>query len=97
LQYRPSGSCAASSGNSPTITGLTVQDLQYASVEPLEELSVQIISRLEGDGIPVRNRDLVVGDSAQQFLVLTAEIIAGLWGPEKLHHCRRRARISDGV
>ena len=64
------------------VSDLTPHDLQYASVEPLEELSVQITSRFEADGISVGAGNLMVGDSAQQLLVLVAEVISGLWGPE---------------
>ncbi|HYZ86097.1 MAG TPA: PLP-dependent aminotransferase family protein [Bryobacteraceae bacterium] len=62
--------------------GVNSADLQYASVEPLEELSVQILARFEKDGIAAREGNLVIGDSAQQFLMLAAEVVAGLWGPE---------------
>jgi GntR family transcriptional regulator / MocR family aminotransferase len=69
---------------SGAISSLNPADLQYASVDPLRELSVQIVSRFETEGLFVSEGNLVIGDSAQQFLVLAAEITAGLWGPENL-------------
>jgi GntR family transcriptional regulator/MocR family aminotransferase len=51
-------------------------DLQYAGPDPVEQLARQLLPRLEADGVPARPGDLVIGSSAQQFMVLGAAIAA---------------------
>jgi len=58
-------------------------DLQYAGPEPGVALGQQLLPRLAADGIPARVGDLVVGSSAQQFLVLAAGIVSQLAGDEE--------------
>jgi GntR family transcriptional regulator/MocR family aminotransferase len=47
------------------------RDLQYAGPEALPELARQLLPRLALDGVTARASDLVIGSSAQQFIVLT--------------------------
>lgn len=53
------------------------RDLQYAGPEALPELARQLLPRLALDGIAARESDLVIGSSAQQFIVL-ALTLAGI-------------------
>ena len=55
-------------------------DLQYNTVEPIEALTEVLPSRLSADGIPVKGADLLVGTSAQQFMVLATDVISRLSG-----------------
>jgi GntR family transcriptional regulator/MocR family aminotransferase len=55
-------------------------DLQYNTVEPIEALTEVLPSRLSADGIPVNAADLLVGTSAQQFMVLATGVIRRLGG-----------------
>jgi len=48
----------------------------------MEPLASALASLLESDLIPARAEDLIIGTSAQQFMVLTLDIVAGLWGLE---------------
>ena len=52
----------------------TAADLQYAGPEPVPALVRELLPRLEADGIPARGSDLVIGSSAQQFMVLAVSI-----------------------
>lgn len=54
------------------------QDLQYGTSDPVDSLADAVLPRLEADGIPARPGDLVVGSSAQQFLVLVMQIVGEL-------------------
>lgn len=53
---------------------VTNADLQYKNVEPIEQLASILPARLSAEGIPVRNGDLVVGASAQQFIGLATDV-----------------------
>jgi GntR family transcriptional regulator/MocR family aminotransferase len=55
-------------------------DLQYNTVEPIEVLTEVLPTRLSADGIPVKGTDLLVGTSAQQFMVLATDLISRLGG-----------------
>lgn len=57
------------------IDDTTRADLQYTGPEPVPALVRELLPRLEADGIPARGGDLVVGSSAQQFMVLAVSII----------------------
>jgi DNA-binding transcriptional MocR family regulator len=59
---------------------VTNTDLQYNTVEPIEALTQVLPSRLSTDGIPVNGADLLVGTSAQQFMVLATSAISRLGG-----------------
>jgi len=63
-----------------TFNGVTAVDLQYASADPLEALSVQVAKRLTADGVAARTNDLIVGSSAQQFMMLLLDVVASLSG-----------------
>ena len=51
-------------------------DLQYSGPEPVESLVKELLPRLESDNVPARAVDLVVGNSAQQLMVLTLQVLA---------------------
>ena len=53
-------------------------DLQYNTVEPIEALTEVLRGRLSADGIPVEGAELLVGTSAQQFMVLATDVISRL-------------------
>ena len=53
---------------------VTNADLQYKNVEPIDELDGILPARLSADGIPVRQGELVVGASAQQFIGLVTTV-----------------------
>jgi GntR family transcriptional regulator/MocR family aminotransferase len=53
---------------------VTSADLQYAGTEPIQPLSDILIPILEGDLIPARTQDLIIGSSAQQFFALIYEV-----------------------
>ena len=55
-------------------------DLQYNTVEPIEALTEVLTVRLSADGIPVKAAELLVGTSAQQFMVLATDVIRRLGG-----------------
>jgi GntR family transcriptional regulator/MocR family aminotransferase len=55
-------------------------DLQYKTADPLELLTEILPRRLSTDGIPVKSGDLVVGNSAQQFLALAPNVVGRLGG-----------------
>ena len=55
-------------------------DLQYNTVEPIEALTELLPERLIADGIPVEAADLLVGTSAQQFMVLATGVISRVVG-----------------
>jgi DNA-binding transcriptional MocR family regulator len=54
-------------------------DLQYAVPEALPLLANRLVSALQTDEVPARNEDLIIGSSAQQFMVLSLQIVDGLW------------------
>jgi GntR family transcriptional regulator / MocR family aminotransferase len=64
------------------VESATARDLQYAGPEAVPVLASRLVSLLESDHVPVRAEDLIIGSSAQQFLVLCLQIVAGLWGAE---------------
>jgi GntR family transcriptional regulator / MocR family aminotransferase len=53
----------------------TSADLQYAGTEPIQPLADILVPILEGDLIPARTQDLMVGSSAQQFFALIYEVV----------------------
>ena len=55
-------------------------DLQYNTVEPIEALTEVLRALLSADGIPVKGAELLVGTSAQQFMVLAMDVIGRLSG-----------------
>jgi DNA-binding transcriptional MocR family regulator len=59
------------------IAAMTPQEMQYAGPEPIAALAQELLPRLAADGINARAGDLVVGSSAQQFIVL-ALTLAGI-------------------
>jgi DNA-binding transcriptional MocR family regulator len=54
--------------------------LQYGSPEPIPALTRVLVPRLMADMIPVREPDLVIGSSAQQWIGLTLGMAAALSG-----------------
>ena len=62
---------------------VTNRDLQYNTVDPIETLTEVLPARLNADGIPVNGEDLLVGTSAQQFMVLATDVISRLGGPRE--------------
>src|SRR5581483_3453381 len=65
------------------IESASARDLQYAGPEAVPALAARLVSLLETDEVPARQEDLIIGSSAQQFLVLCLQIVAGLWGADK--------------
>jgi GntR family transcriptional regulator/MocR family aminotransferase len=57
------------------IAATTQAELQYSGPEPIDELTRQLLPRLAADGITAGGEDLVVGASAQQFMVLVPHIL----------------------
>jgi GntR family transcriptional regulator/MocR family aminotransferase len=53
---------------------VTSTDLQYAGTAPIQPLAEVLIPVLEGDLIPARTQDLMIGSSAQQFFALIYEV-----------------------
>jgi GntR family transcriptional regulator / MocR family aminotransferase len=58
------------------IQEVTSADLQYAGTEPIKPLADILIPILEGDLIPARTQDLMIGSSAQQFFALIYEVVS---------------------
>lgn len=57
------------------IQEVTSADLQYAGTEPIQPLANILIPIFEGDLVPARTQDLIVGSSAQQFFALIYEVV----------------------
>jgi GntR family transcriptional regulator / MocR family aminotransferase len=57
------------------IQEVTSADLQYAGTEPIQPLADILVPILEGDLIPARTQDLIIGSSAQQFFALIYEVV----------------------
>jgi GntR family transcriptional regulator / MocR family aminotransferase len=55
---------------------VTSADLQYAGTEPIKPLADILVPILEGDLIPARTQDLIIGSSAQQFFALIYEVVS---------------------
>ena len=53
---------------------VTSADLQYAGTAPIQPLADVLVPILEGDLIPARTQDLIIGSSAQQFFALIYEV-----------------------
>jgi GntR family transcriptional regulator / MocR family aminotransferase len=53
---------------------VTSADLQYAGTAPIQPLADILVPILEGDLIPARTQDLIIGSSAQQFFALIYEV-----------------------
>lgn len=62
--------------------GASAADLQYAGPEALEALAVPLIRLLDATGIPARIDDLLMGSSAQQWMMLSLEIATSLGGSD---------------
>ncbi len=62
---------------------VTNRDLQYNTVDPIGALAEVIPARLSAAGIPVEGGDLLVGTSAQQFMVLATDVISRRGGPRE--------------
>ncbi len=62
---------------------VTNRDLQYKTVDPVEALREVLPARLVMDGIPVTGGDLLVGTSAQQFMILATDVISRLQGTQQ--------------
>ncbi|MCC7023995.1 MAG: PLP-dependent aminotransferase family protein, partial [Thermomicrobiales bacterium] len=58
------------------IASTTHADLQYSGPDPIAPLASQVVAQLAADGIAVAAADLVVGSSAQQFMVLALHVLA---------------------
>jgi GntR family transcriptional regulator/MocR family aminotransferase len=58
------------------IQEVTSADLQYAGAEPIQALANILVPILEGDLIPARTQDLIIGSSAQQFFALIYEVVS---------------------
>jgi len=54
---------------------VTSADLQYAGTAPIQPLAEILVPILEGDLIPARTQDLIIGSSAQQFFALIYEVV----------------------
>jgi GntR family transcriptional regulator/MocR family aminotransferase len=54
---------------------VTSADLQYAGTAPIQPLADILVPILEGDLIPARTQDLIIGSSAQQFFALIYEVV----------------------
>jgi GntR family transcriptional regulator/MocR family aminotransferase len=59
---------------------VTNRDLQYKTADPIEALTEILPARLSAEGIPVKGGDLVVGTSAQQFMVLATDVVCRVGG-----------------
>lgn len=57
---------------------IDVEDLQYGDSEPLPELRDALTPRLRRDGIPTAGTELIVGNSAQQLMLLSVLAAARL-------------------
>ena len=55
---------------------LTASDLQYWGPEPIQPLVERLLPVLEADGIPANGSDILVGSSAQQWMVLSCRLLA---------------------
>jgi DNA-binding transcriptional MocR family regulator len=58
------------------IQDVTSADLQYAGTEPIQSLANILVPVFEGDLIPARTQDLIIGSSAQQFFALIYEVVS---------------------
>jgi GntR family transcriptional regulator/MocR family aminotransferase len=58
------------------IQDVTSADLQYAGTEAILPLANVLIPIFEGDLIPARTQDLIIGSSAQQFFALIYEVVS---------------------
>src|SRR4051812_22480998 len=59
---------------------VTNSDLQYKTVDPIAGLMDVLRRRLVADSIPAKSADLLVGTSAQQFMMLATNVIGRLSG-----------------
>ena len=66
------------------IQEVTSADLQYAGPEPIRLLADVLVPILEGDLIPARTQDLIIGSSAQQFFALIYEVVSAKSEKSKL-------------
>jgi DNA-binding transcriptional MocR family regulator len=57
------------------IQEVTSADLQYAGTAPIQPLADILVPIFEGDLVPARTQDLIIGSSAQQFFSLIYEVV----------------------
>lgn len=62
------------------VSNLTHDQLQYSGPLLLPALADEILPRLDADGIRVHESELVIGSSAQQWMVLAVQIAARIVG-----------------
>jgi GntR family transcriptional regulator/MocR family aminotransferase len=65
---------------SSTLEQATHEDLQYSGPEPLPCFAARVLPRLRADSVRVSEQNLMVGSSAQQFLMLALEVITRVSG-----------------
>ncbi len=65
------------------IQGSTAADLQYAGPDVLDVLSGPLAALLERDGINITAEHLLIGSSAQQWMMLALEVSSALRGGER--------------
>lgn len=58
--------------------GLDIEDLQYSDATPISTLREALLPRLRRDGVPVSGNQMVVGNSAQQLMVLSIGLLTRL-------------------
>lgn len=64
------------------VDDVTADDLQYAGPEPIASLAPPLIRLLEQTGITARADDLLIGSSAQQWMMLALEIATSFVEPD---------------
>jgi DNA-binding transcriptional MocR family regulator len=62
--------------------GASAADLQYAGPEAVEALGTPLVRLLDATGIPSRTDHLLVGSSAQQWMMLSLKLAASLAGSD---------------
>jgi DNA-binding transcriptional MocR family regulator len=58
------------------IESASARDLQYGGPEASPLLARRLVGVLEADEIPAREEDLIIGSSAQQFMMLSLQIVS---------------------
>jgi GntR family transcriptional regulator/MocR family aminotransferase len=66
------------------LAATTHDELQYSGPEPIDALTQELLPRLAADGIAASADDLVVGASAQQFMILVPQVLAMMSGATRL-------------
>lgn len=62
------------------IEAVAPHDLQYASPDPIVPLTAAVLPRLAVDGVSAAAADLIVGSSAQQWMMLSLKVMSHLTG-----------------